>query len=287
MSRHVQADQRSRLLQALGVGPIWLRRDAAKTAEPNIDTAPSMPPTVDSGIEVKAATRPSAVSAWDDVPQAVPAPAAAVAPTPVPTFSDAEIAAMDWASLQAAVAGCTRCPLCRTRSRTVFGVGDLKARWLFVGEGPGRLEDQSGEPFVGPAGKLLDNLLQAIDLKRSENSYIANVVKCRATDADGHDRAPSAAESAACRPYLDRQIALLKPTTIVALGKVAALTLLQSDPKTPVAALRGIVHQLGGVPLVVTYHPAYLLRKPLDKAKSWRDLCLATEAYRNFGKLVV
>lgn len=192
--------------------------------------------------------------------------------------SDAEIADMDWPALQSAVAACTRCPLCKTRRRTVFGAGDLRARWLLVGEGPGRNEDQQGEPFVGPAGKLLDNMLHAIELRRGENTYIVNVVKCRPTDSSGNDRAPSAEEAAACRPYLDRQIALLQPTTVIALGKVAALSLLGSDPKTPVSALRGVVHRHGAASLVVTYHPAYLLRKPLDKAKSWQDLCLARQA---------
>lgn len=193
--------------------------------------------------------------------------------------SDLSIANMDWVQLKAAVAGCTKCGLCHGRTQTVFGTGDVKAKWLFVGEGPGRNEDLQGEPFVGPAGKLLDNMLSAMGLKRGINVYIANIVKCRPTGADGRDRPPTAEESAACMPYLQRQIALIQPTVVVALGKTAALTLLDIDENTSVAQLRGKVHQFQNLPLVVTYHPAYLLRKLEDKSKTWRDLCLAMSTY--------
>ncbi len=283
-TQNSDANHRDRILAELRIGPVWVRRDAAPHGA---ITGPSLQVPADANETVLPESHrlpavAAAASGWD---------APTVDPAPTRPFgqdsSDAAIGAMDWSSLQAAVAGCTRCPLCQSRTRTVFGSGPPNAHWLFVGEGPGQNEDRQGEPFVGPAGKLLDNLLAAIALGRTENTFIANVVKCRPTDADGGDRAPSTEEIAACRPYLDRQIALLKPVTIVALGKVAAVTLLGTDPKAPLAALRGSVHQLGGVPVVVTYHPAYLLRKPLDKAKSWRDLCLATEAYGNFGKLAV
>ena len=186
---------------------------------------------------------------------------------------------MDWATLKAAVAGCTKCGLCHGRTQTVFGVGDEKAKWLFVGEGPGRNEDLRGEPFVGQAGKLLDNMLLAMGLKRGENAYIANIVKCRPTDSTGRDRPPTPEETAACLPYLERQIALIQPKVIVALGKTAALSLLALDPETPVSKLRGTVHRYAGRPLVVTYHPAYLLRNMADKKKAWADLCLAMAAY--------
>ncbi len=191
----------------------------------------------------------------------------------------AGIAVMDWDALQAAVTACTRCDLCRGRTNTVFGTGDRQARWLFVGEGPGRNEDLQGEPFVGPAGKLLDNMLAAMGLRRGDNVYIANVVKCRPAGADGRDRPPAPAEAEACRPYLERQIALIRPDVIVALGKSAALALLQADPDASVASMRGRVHRHAGVPLVVTYHPAYLLRAPGDKSKAWRDLCLAMASH--------
>jgi DNA polymerase len=275
-------ERRAAVLQELGIGPVWLRRTrpamvAADAAVPVVrQEAPvaAVPPTPVS-------PPASADSAWDAPTQ--PAVALAIAPN----HSDAEIAAMSWTQLQDAVSTCTRCGLCRSRTRAVFGSGDEKAHWLFVGEGPGRAEDQQGTPFVGPAGKLLDNMLQAMRQRRGENNFITNVVKCRPTDSDGKDRAPSLDESAACRPYLDRQIALLKPAIVVALGKVAALALLHADPKTPVGALRGVVHRYGNVPLVVTYHPAYLLRKPLDKSKSWRDMCLADAAFRDVGQLAI
>jgi DNA polymerase len=146
---------------------------------------------------------------------------------------------------------------------------------LFVGEGPGRSEDLEGEPFVGPAGKLLDNMLKAMQLARGVDTYIANIVKCRPVDADGSDRPPVQNEVAACRPFLERQIDLIKPTVIVVLGKTAATSLLGLNEETSLASLRGEPHSYQGIPVVVTYHPAYLLLKPEDKAKSWRDLRLA------------
>ena len=186
---------------------------------------------------------------------------------------------MDWEQLKSAVAGCIKCGLCKTRTRTVFGTGDEKAKWLFIGEGPGRNEDLQGEPFIGPAGKLLDNMMLAMGLKRGENAYIANIVKCRPVGADGRDRPPAPEEAAACRPYLERQIALIQPTILVALGKTAGLSLVGGDPDTPVSQLRGKVHRYDGLPLIVTYHPAYLLRKLADKAKTWNDLCLAMDTF--------
>ncbi len=171
--------------------------------------------------------------------------------------------------MKAAVTGCTECPLHAKRNKTVFGVGDEKADWLFVGEGPGADEDAQGEPFVGQAGKLLDSMLAAIRLKRGENVYIANCVKCRPPG----NRNPDAGELLACEPYLDRQIELIHPKLIVALGKVAAANLLATDAS--VASMRGRVHDYRGTPLIVTYHPAYLLRTLQDKAKAWVDLCFA------------
>jgi DNA polymerase len=186
-----------------------------------------------------------------------------------------DLAALDWDDLEATIRDCARCGLCRGRTHAVPGVGDRKASWLFVGEGPGRSEDLEGEPFVGPAGKLLDNMLKALKLARGVDTYIANIVKCRPVDADGRDRPPVQNEVATCRPFLERQIDLIKPTVIVALGKTAAISLLGLNEETSLASLRGEPHSYRGIPVVVTYHPAYLLRKPEDKAKSWRDLCLA------------
>jgi DNA polymerase len=157
------------------------------------------------------------------------------------------------------------------RNKTVFGVGDENADWLFVGEGPGADEDAQGEPFVGQAGKLLDNMLAAIQLKRGSNVYIANVVKCRPPG----NRNPQAEEALACEPYLHRQIELIKPRLIVALGKVAAVNLLARDAS--VASMRTQVHRYRGIPLIVTYHPAYLLRSLQEKARAWEDLCFAVD----------
>jgi len=181
----------------------------------------------------------------------------------------ARIAALDWDSFAADVDTCTMCGLCRARKRSVPGVGDTRADWLFVGEAPGAEEDARGEPFVGQAGKLLDSMLAAIGLARGENVYIANVLKCRPPG----NRNPEPNEVDACRPYLDRQIALLAPKIIVALGKSAATTLLGAEAS--IASLRGRIHRYQGVPLIVTYHPAYLLRTLPDKAKAWEDLLLA------------
>ena len=184
------------------------------------------------------------------------------------------IAKLQWPEFAADVAACTACGLCETRNRPVPGVGDVHAKWLFVGEAPGAEEDAKGEPFVGQAGRLLDNILAALGLKRGHNVYIANVLKCRPPG----NRTPTPLETEACRPYLDRQIALIRPALIVALGRSAATTLLNVD--ATIASLRGRVHHYQGVPLVVTYHPAYLLRNLPDKAKAWEDLCLARATMR-------
>jgi len=197
----------------------------------------------------------------------------------VPATTGNPVATMNWDELKAEVAGCVKCGLCKKRTNTVFGVGDEKAKWLFIGEGPGRSEDAKGEPFVGPAGKLLDNMLGALGLRRGDNAYIANIVKCRPTDPSGKDRPPTPEETASCIPYLLRQIALIQPTVIVALGKTAALSLLGLDPATPVSSLRGKQHRYADLPLIVTYHPAYLLRTPGDKRKTWADLCMAKDIY--------
>ena len=213
------------------------------------------------------------------VPVAEPLPGGAArapggAAAPVVTAEDPEgrrarIAALDWDAFDADVAACTACALCRSRRRTVPGVGDRNAGWLFVGEGPGADEDEKGEPFVGQAGKLLDGMLAALGMRRGENVYIANVVKCRPPN----NRTPQPAEAAACRPYLERQIALIRPRLIVALGRSAASLLLGTD--ATIASLRGRRHRYGETPLVVTYHPAYLLRTLPDKARAWEDLLFA------------
>ena len=181
----------------------------------------------------------------------------------------ARIARLPWSELIADIDACTACGLCRTRQRTVPGVGDASAEWLFVGEAPGAEEDARGEPFVGQAGRLLDNMLAALGMSRERNVYIANVLKCRPPN----NRTPEPLEVESCRPYLERQVTLIAPRLIVALGRSAASLLLETD--ATIASLRGRVHRYRGIPLVVTYHPAYLLRNLHDKAKAWEDLVLA------------
>lgn len=318
------------LLDALGIGPVWVRRElaveevqAAQAEVPAQETAAAVPaapvdaPKAIAPEPVAAQSRPpvAAPVVQPSTPAARPAPAVPARPrAPVdedggpPSWLDemdfgtslepvlipdgddeedapavdpmiARIKAMDWPQLKQQVAECRRCGLCEGRKNTVFGVGDEKAKWLFIGEGPGRNEDQQGEPFVGPAGKLLDNMLLSMGVKRGENAYIANIVKCRPTDDNGRDRPPSPQEVASCLPYLQRQIELIQPTVLVALGKTAAISLLGMDPATPVSRLRGTVHRYQDLPLVVTYHPAYLLRTLTDKSKAWADLCLAMSTY--------
>ena len=217
-------------------------------------------------------------------PSPVPSPQAAIAlalaPVPVPGITDdaraAAIAAADWPALREMVAACEACSLCRTRRQTVFGVGHPQAHWMIVGEAPGEQEDAQGEPFVGAAGQLLDNMLRALQLTREaappqRQVYIANTLKCRPP----RNRNPEPEELARCEPFLLRQIELIRPRIILAMGRFAVQSLLRSAE--PVGKLRGRVHRCQGVPLVVTYHPAYLLRNPADKARAWDDLCLAAQ----------
>lgn len=213
------------------------------------------------------------------VPQASRPPTIAAAPVAPATLGPrpSGIDTMGWPALREAVAGCTACKLCSGRTQTVFGVGHERAHWMIVGEAPGEQEDQQGEPFVGKSGQLLDNMLRALGLTRGEapaeqQVYIANTVKCRPPG----NRNPEPAELAQCEPFLIRQIALLQPRIILAMGRFAVQSLLRSTE--PIGRLRGRVHQYQGVPLVVTYHPAYLLRNPEDKSRAWDDLCLAREA---------
>jgi DNA polymerase len=242
--------RRDLILEEMGLTPIWrLRRREKPTARPQA-------PPVEAGV----------------VAQTPSAPIVEARETAPATDRRARILALDWPALKTEVAGCTACPLHAKRTQTVFGVGDEQAEWLFVGEGPGAEEDARGEPFVGQAGKLLDNMLAAIGLRRGQNVYIANVVKCRPPG----NRNPEPPEAAACEPFLTRQIALIRPKLLIALGRVAAVNLLARD--ATIASLRGRLHDYQGTPLVVTYHPAYLLRNLPDKAKAWEDLCFARAA---------
>jgi DNA polymerase len=214
-------------------------------------------------------------------PTPVPAPAALVeaattgAPEPAPVALRGLEAGLDWEPLRELVSGCTRCALHETRTQTVFGVGNPRARWMFIGEAPGAEEDRQGEPFVGRAGQLLNAMIKALGFGR-EDVYIANVLKCRPPG----NRDPRPDEAAQCRGYLERQIELVSPKIVVAVGRIAAQNLLATD--AALARLRGKVHPLGprGWPLVVTYHPAYLLRSPGEKRKAWQDLLFAMQVFR-------
>jgi DNA polymerase len=205
-------------------------------------------------------------------------PEAAPAPARTETVERGAVAALDWPALRQAVAGCRACALCESRTQTVFGVGHVQARLMIVGEAPGEQEDRQGEPFVGQAGKLLDNMLRAIGLARDASQaeravFICNTLKCRPP----RNRNPEPAESARCAPFLERQIELVQPRLLLAMGRFAAQSLLNTDEA--IGRLRGRVHQrrvgTASVPVIVTYHPAYLLRTLADKARAWDDLCLA------------
>jgi uracil-DNA glycosylase len=239
--------RRAEILKELGLTPLWRAK---------VTNAPNQAPAVEEAGSGEQVSGHGVVAAED---------------------RRSEILRMGWDQLKTSVEGCIACPLCRSRSRTVFGVGDMNADWLYVGEGPGAEEDATGEPFVGQAGKLLDNMLAAIDLKRGRNVYIANIVKCRPPG----NRNPTPHEAHQCEPYLARQIEMIKPKLIIALGKIAAQNLLHTDAS--IASLRGRLHEHSGIPVIVTYHPAYLLRTLADKAKVWEDLCFARSTMQSLG----
>jgi uracil-DNA glycosylase len=214
------------------------------------------------------------IDVW--VPRGRTVASIAAAPAPAATLPEPAADAAQWEALRAEVRNCTRCPLHATRTQGVLGVGPQRADWLVIGEAPGAEEDRRGEPFVGAAGQLLDAMLRAIGLDRRSNVYIANVLKSRPPN----NRDPRPEEVEACLPYLVRQIELLRPRIMLAVGRIAAQNLLGTD--AALARLRGRVHQFGArrTPLVVTYHPAYLLRTPSDKRKAWEDLKFARSVYQ-------
>ena len=241
-------ESQRRAYLALGIGPAWQRRAPQAGNGAPQDTATAV------------ATAPAPATA-----PALGAPDAG------------DVSTMDWPALRAAVEQCRACALCESRTRTVFGVGDEQASWMVIGEAPGAEEDRRGEPFVGNAGKLLDQMLAALGLDRERAVFIANVLKCRPPQ----NRDPSPAEMQHCEPYLRRQIELVAPRVIVVAGRIAAQALLRTDAS--IANLRGRLHGYRiaerTIPVVVTYHPAYLLRSLPDKARAWEDLCLARRAH--------
>jgi DNA polymerase len=266
-------ERQRQLLQEMGIR-LW-----APVAPPEV-AATSLPTAVakTSSAATRAATRAAPAPAPAPVPAVAPlsAPAAPVTPGVAADERARSIATMPWAALREAVAACTACGLCQGRRQTVFGVGHAQAHWLIVGEAPGEQEDLKGEPFVGAAGHLLDRMLGALHLTRAEappeqQVYIANTLKCRPP----RNRNPEPDELSRCEPFLMRQIELIRPRIILAMGRFAVQSLLRSSE--PIGKLRGRVHRFQGVPLVVTYHPAYLLRNLVDKARAWDDLCLAAQ----------
>ncbi len=260
-----------RLIRELGLGPMWRLRNQPQASAPERPQASA--PAHDVAAEAGRAPEASSRSAQTPVSQDMVEPTRAEALLPAHDRA-ARIADMDWQSLESNVAQCTACGLCKSRTNTVFGVGDRQAQWMLVGEAPGAEEDARGEPFVGQAGRLLDNMLAAITLERGANVYIANVLKCRPPN----NRNPEPNEVSQCSPYLIRQIALIQTRIIGATGRSAAHTLLNSDAS--ISSMRGKVFRYQGVPTVVTYHPAYLLRSLPDKAKAWEDLLFAVKTMR-------
>ena len=239
---------REEMLEEMGLGPTWRLRTVATSVAVAVET---------------------------DSTVLTIAPPAALGDTAPVADRRAAVMRMDWLELKAAVAQCAACGLHAKRTNTVFGVGNENADWMFIGEGPGADEDALGDPFVGQAGKLLDNMLAAIGLTRGEDVYIANIVKCRPPG----NRNPEPGEAAECLPFLRRQIELVKPKLIIALGRIAALNLLEKDAS--IASLRGRVLDFAGTPLIVTYHPAYLLRSLTEKSKAWEDLCFARRTMKD------
>lgn len=257
----------------------WSPRQRAMLREMGVVAwaMPARPAAAQAAQAIVPGVAATAIAVAAAVPAAAPAAPSAAVALPVPELrpASAEVAALDWPQLEASVAQCRACRLCEGRSNTVFGTGSQRAHWLVVGEAPGEEEDRRGEPFVGKSGQLLDAMLHAMGLSRAADTpaeravYIANAVKCRPPG----NRNPQPDELARCESFLLRQVALLQPRFILAMGRFAVQSLLRSDE--PIGRLRGRLHRYQGVPLVVTYHPAYLLRSPQEKARAWDDLSRA------------
>ena len=253
-------------LQEMGITPLWTLRGA--TAEPEVEAAPvAEASTPQPAAPATAAARttpavPAGDSAWGEEPPAAPA-------------TDEEIAQMDWVQLKAAIASCTRCGLCQGGRKPVYGAGAQKAAWFVAAGASTTLDEKERKPVSGDAGKLLANMLAAVELSRESNAYVTNLIKCRPASANGGDRAPTLEEASSCRPYLDRELALTGATMVLTLGQIAANALQGKPLQEPLAGSRGQVHDINGVKLVATLHPGELLRRGADKALAWADLCLA------------
>jgi DNA polymerase len=268
-------------LAEMGIGPLWQLR--ARAGAPVVDEADQEAP------------EPQAAPAVQAAPGLPPPPAPQrVAPAPAPVRAQAsagsgstaadlalaaaelDISRMGWTELKAAVASCTRCSACREGAKRVFGNGAREARWLVAAGATTALDEAAGEPLAGDAGKLLENMLATVGLSRERDVYVTNLIKCRPASANGGDRAPTAEQAAACRPYLERELALSGASTMLTLGQIAANALLGKPLQEPLAGSRGQVHEINGVGLVATLHPGELLRRGPDKALAWADLCRAS-----------
>jgi DNA polymerase len=277
------------MLREMGVPPFWPEEAEAPAETVTESAAAPVLPVAAAGAPVAPPAVPQRpVAATPAAPARAPIgrpPAMADKPAPIEAplgARPAGVDTMDWAALRTTVASCHACSLGASRKQAVFGVGHEQADWMIVGEAPGEQEDREGEPFVGRAGQLLDRMLHAIDLTRGEDAparqvFIANVLKCRPPA----NRNPQPQEVSQCEPYLLRQMALVQPKVVLAMGRFAVQSLLKTSE--PIGKLRGRVHTVQGVPVVVTYHPAYLLRNPADKALAWADLCLAREVRAEAG----
>lgn len=257
MASDSEIDESMRLqyLQAMGID-VWTSRQ--EQAPVQLDAKPAIVEQENTDIAFVQKDTETGVTGLESVE--------AVEPPVVAEVAD------NWDGLQAQVAECRRCQLCETRTQTVFGSGNRRADWMLIGEAPGQSEDQQGQPFVGKAGQLLTEMIRALGQKR-EQVYIANVLKCRPPN----NRDPKADEVEACAGYLQRQIALVQPKIILAVGRIAAQNLLHTQAS--LGKLRAIAHKLDNIPLIVIYHPAYLLRSPLEKRKAWEDLQFAMRTF--------
>ena len=253
---------------------VWVRREGGA---PVGDVTAAAAPVL-AGVVAAPAAGADEVAQLARAAEAAPVVAelASLPPAPISVEPISTDAVVQWEALRTEILSCTRCLLHKTRTQGVVGVGPQRTDWMVIGEAPGAEEDRRGEPFVGRAGHLLDAMLHAIGLNRGTNVYIANVLKSRPPG----NRDPKPEEVAACLPYLMRQIALLQPRLMLAVGRIAAQNLLSTD--MPLGRLRGKVHHFGelNTPLIVTYHPAYLLRTPADKRKAWEDLKFARNVFR-------
>ena len=263
-------------LAEMGIAPLWNARGGEQPPEAEAAVAASAPGA--------AAPAPVAVA---PMPSPAPAPGSKIDSAwgdaaPPPPATDEEIAQMDWRALNAAISTCSRCG-CKGERKPVLGNGARAAVWMVAAGATTAADEKERQPLAGDPGKLLANMLAAVDLSRDNNVYVTNLVKCRPASASGGDRAPTADEAAACRPYLARELALCGAGTVLTLGQIAANALLGKPLQEPLAGTRGAVHQLDGVPLVATLHPGELLRRGSDKALAWADLCLAKSAHAGPG----